>query len=266
MKKNKKPHYILYTDGACENHSSDKEGAYAYIILDTQWNIVKKHAAAERYTTNNQMELLAIIEGCKCIEDGADVTVYTDSEYAIGVLSGKWRAKKNLNLIARHIPSKERLTIHYKWVKGHADDEYNLMCDKMANEELVNFINDTRPYINTVVPSAYAPPTFSPEPAPVSQGKRICRLSDEEYLIVKAFRDGLLKHRILIPKPPKVKRTPKTEEEKKDHKRAYYQANKEARKAYSAKYYQDHKDEYKIKNKEAYAKRKQHLQERSLSA
>lgn len=254
-KKNKKTIYHLYTDGACNNCSQKKEGGYAFMILDSQMKVIRTFSDAEFGTTNNKMELKAIIEGCKCIKSGSEVYVYSDSQYALGVLSGKWRAKLNLDIIALHQQNKDRLTIHYKWVKGHSGNAYNAKCDEMANKKMCKLVECTKSHHKTVVletEDCVTPPSC----------KRICRLSDDEYKILQAFRDGNLKYKFIT--PPKPKRTPLTPEQKKERKRAYYQSHKEERKAYATQYYQDHKEECKSKQRKYYVKKKQqYISERS---
>lgn len=131
--------YFLYTDGSCDNLSIHREGGYAYVILDHKKNIVKSFAKGVLGTTNNIMELTAIIEGCKAIpDDNAEVTVYSDSQYALNVLSGKWKAHVNLALIDDHKANKKRLRLQYNWIKGHCGNKFNDMADLLAETELNN--------------------------------------------------------------------------------------------------------------------------------
>ena len=124
--------YILYTDGSCSDNRTLSSGGYAYVLLDDNGKCIKKYSEGFDKTTNNRMELSAIINGCKQLEDGSYVTVFSDSQYALYVLSGKWKATKNTDLIAQHEADKKRLHIAYEWVKGHDGNKYNEICDKMA--------------------------------------------------------------------------------------------------------------------------------------
>lgn len=136
--KNKKPDFIIYTDGACNNLSPEGEGGYAYIVLDGDEKELRQFSEGVLHTTNNIMELKAIIEGCKSIEkENAIVEVRSDSQYAIGVLSGKYTARKNTELISEHFKENVgRLHIRFKKVKAHADDEFNCMADQLAEDEV----------------------------------------------------------------------------------------------------------------------------------
>lgn len=131
--------YLLYTDGSCDNLSAHREGGYAYVILDEKKNIIKTFSKGTINTTNNIMELTAIIEGCKAIpEDNAEVTILSDSQYALNVLSGKWSAHTNNAIVDSHKPNKKRLRLQYKWIKGHCGNKFNEMADLLAETELNN--------------------------------------------------------------------------------------------------------------------------------
>lgn len=130
--------YYLYADGSGNNCSPYGEGGYAYIIADQNKNIISQYSNGELDSTNNTMELKAIIEGCKAIkEDNAEVTIISDSQYALNVLSGRYKAKVNLDLIQEHKASSQRLKLKYTWVKGHSGDKLNTMADRMARKEAV---------------------------------------------------------------------------------------------------------------------------------
>lgn len=128
--------YYLYTDGSANNFSPYGEGGYAFIITNQNKQIITQFSEGELHATNNTMELKAIIKGCKAIqEDGAKVIVVSDSKYALNVLSGKWKAKTNLELIREHSENSQRLNIIYTWVKGHNGNELNEMADQLAQDE-----------------------------------------------------------------------------------------------------------------------------------
>ena len=128
--------YYLYTDGSANNFSPYGEGGYAFIITNQNKKIITQFSEGELHATNNTMELKAIIKGCKAIqESGAIVIVVSDSKYALNVLSGKWKAKTNLELIREHTENSQRLNIIYTWVKGHNGNELNEMADRLAQDE-----------------------------------------------------------------------------------------------------------------------------------
>ena len=134
---------LLYTDGACSGNPGP--GGYAAILVcGTREKEIK---GGEAETTNNRMELLAVIEGLKCLKEKCEVTVYSDSSYVINsftkgwIYSWKkagWKRKdgplKNVELIKELYNLSQMHDITWEWVKGHADNEYNNRCDKMAVE------------------------------------------------------------------------------------------------------------------------------------
>lgn len=131
----------LYTDGACSGNPGP--GGWGALLL---WNGHRKElSGGEHDTTNNRMEMMAVIEGLKAIKKPSDVHIYTDSKYVMdGVtqwLNG-WKAKgwktaakkpvKNEDLW-REIDSLIQLhTVKFTWVKGHAGHPENEFVDKLA--------------------------------------------------------------------------------------------------------------------------------------
>lgn len=125
-------HYVCYTDGSCDNCSLTKAGGSAYIILK-DGEIVKIKSHGQLSTTNNRMELLAIISAVNSCPSGAYVDVYTDSQYCILVLSKDVKPKRNPDLYelykkcAAHVAG-----VRFHWVKGHDGNKYNEMADELA--------------------------------------------------------------------------------------------------------------------------------------
>lgn len=134
---------LLYTDGACSGNPGP--GGYAAILVCGAYE--KEIKGGEAETTNNRMELLAVIEGLKCLKEKCEVTVYSDSSYVINAFTkgwiyswqrAGWKRKdgplKNVDLIKELYELSFKHKITWEWVKGHADNEYNNRCDKMAVE------------------------------------------------------------------------------------------------------------------------------------
>lgn len=125
-------HYIAYTDGSCDNLSKERAGGSAYIILK-DGEIVKMKNHGQLNTSNNRMELLAIISAVNACPDGAYVDIYTDSQYCILVLSKSYKPKKNPDLYelfkkcAAHVAG-----VRFHWVKGHDGNKYNELADQLA--------------------------------------------------------------------------------------------------------------------------------------
>lgn len=127
--------YIAYTDGSNDNLNPKRPAGAAYIILDAQGKELHKAAKGFLNKTNNEMEMLAIISAVKWIPDGESIMVYSDSQYAINVFSGKWKAKKNLELVDLYRRLSAGKTVAFEWVKGHNGNYYNEIVDQMANAE-----------------------------------------------------------------------------------------------------------------------------------
>lgn len=123
----------LYTDGSCINNPGS--GGWAFIMIDNDGNELYL-SGCETFTTNNRMELKAVIEGLKLINDIDFCTIYSDSKLVINCASGLWKRNKNLDLWKEYDDlSKTKKNIKFEWVKGHNGDYYNDFVDKLAFEE-----------------------------------------------------------------------------------------------------------------------------------
>jgi len=139
----------LYTDGACSGNPGP--GGWGCILIYK--GVEKELSGGEAETTNNRMELLAVINGLEALKEACAVTLYSDSKYVIDALqlgwAKKWRtngwmrnkkeAAKNPELWERLLNLTEKHEMTYVWVKGHAENEYNNRCDKMAVAESKKF-------------------------------------------------------------------------------------------------------------------------------
>ena len=128
--------FIAYTDGSGDNLNPHRPGGSAYIILDSDGNVVKKKSKGFMGVTNNKMELLAIVSVVNSLPSNTTVTIHTDSQYCILAINSK-RPQKNLNLLAmfHRIVAEKHLKVSFNWVRGHSGNKYNEECDRMANEE-----------------------------------------------------------------------------------------------------------------------------------
>ncbi len=135
----------LYTDGACSGNPGP--GGWAAIL---QWRGKEKVlSGGEKLTTNNRMELTAVIRGLEALREPCQVTVYSDSRYVVEAMTEGWalgwRARgwkrrgsgeaKNPELWARLLELAEAHRLSWVWVKGHADNELNARCDALAVAE-----------------------------------------------------------------------------------------------------------------------------------
>ena len=125
--------YEIYTDGGYSMQAD--LGAFAYVILQNG-EIIRKYAQKIEHETNNRAEIKAIMESVLSLPSDCKVVVYSDSQYALGVLSGGYKAKKNTDLVNFYKKSVKTLGIkvQYQWIKGHSGNKYNELCDAMCNE------------------------------------------------------------------------------------------------------------------------------------
>lgn len=122
--------YIAYCDGSCDN-ADTKCGGSAYIIIQGDYIIKEAHKGFQN-TTNNRMEMLAIISAVYSVPEGSSIMVYSDSQYAINVFTGKWRANTNKDLLMKYLHISYTRNVSFTWVKGHSGDKYNEMVDSLA--------------------------------------------------------------------------------------------------------------------------------------
>ena len=135
----------LYTDGACSGNPGP--GGWGAIL--EYKGVEKEFSGGEVSTTNNRMELTAVIEGLSRMKEPCIVELYSDSKYVIDALEKGWaqgwksrgwkRADKkpalNPDLWERLLELTAIHTMRYHWVKGHADNPMNNRCDEMAVAE-----------------------------------------------------------------------------------------------------------------------------------
>lgn len=128
----------LYTDGA----SSGNPGPGGFGVILRSGKYYKEISEGYRKTTNNRMELLAVITGLEAIKKpGQEVVIYSDSKYIIDAVEKKWvfgwvkkgfAGKKNKDLWLRFLQVHKSHNIRFVWVKGHAGHPENERCDELA--------------------------------------------------------------------------------------------------------------------------------------
>ncbi len=135
----------IYTDGACSGNPGP--GGYCAILI--YGKIEKIVSGNEIETTNNRMELLAVIKGLECLKEVCYVNLYSDSQYVIEAFNQEWifaweqngwktagkKQVKNVDLWQKLLELYKLHKINFIKVKGHADNEYNNRCDKIAVQE-----------------------------------------------------------------------------------------------------------------------------------
>ncbi len=138
----------IYTDGAARGNP-DGPGGYGAVLQFTDSKGVlheKELSAGYKKTTNNRMELMAAIAGLEALTKPCEVDLHSDSKYLVDAFNQHWidswlkkgwkRGKnepvKNIDLWKRLLKAKEQHKVTFIWVKGHAGEEINERCDKLA--------------------------------------------------------------------------------------------------------------------------------------
>ena len=138
----------IYTDGAARGNP-DGPGGYGSVLeyVDTKGGLhVKEISQGYVRTTNNRMELMAVIAGLEALNRPCTVEVYSDSQYVVNAFNQHWvdgwlkkdwkRGKnepvKNVDLWKRLLAAKEKHSVTFHWVKGHDGHPQNERCDELA--------------------------------------------------------------------------------------------------------------------------------------
>jgi ribonuclease HI len=128
--------YIVYTDGS--SNGKKGVGGCAAIILQQYKPTVLITQFINKEIGNNYAELSGVYIAIKYIPAQSNITLHTDSQNVIGWLQDNWkRNKEDIDFIVQrtlNLQEKKKIQIEYQWVKAHADNRYNEMCDKAAKE------------------------------------------------------------------------------------------------------------------------------------
>lgn len=134
----------IYTDGSSRGNPGP--GGFGVILMYNSHR--KEISKGFRHTTNNRMELLAVITGLEAItKKELPVIVYSDSQYVVRAIEEGWLktwiktnfkgGKKNKDLWTKYYNLSQNINVKLKWVKGHADNPYNNRCDELATTAAV---------------------------------------------------------------------------------------------------------------------------------
>lgn len=128
---------IIYTDGAAKGNPGN--GGYGTVLI--AGGHIKKLSQGYTLTTNNRMELLAVIAGLEALNRKCNVKIFSDSKYVVDSVEKGWvfgwlkkgfKGKKNPDLWRRFLTVYKEHNVKLNWVKGHAGNKYNEICDQLA--------------------------------------------------------------------------------------------------------------------------------------
>ena len=138
----------IYTDGACSGNPGP--GGWGVILM--YGDRKKELSGGEPSTTNNRMELIAVITALEALKEPCKVQLYTDSKYVSDAINQGWLKSwikrgwkrkdgpvKNPDLWQKLLPLLETHMVEFIWVKGHAENPYNNRCDELAVMERMKF-------------------------------------------------------------------------------------------------------------------------------
>ena len=134
----------IYTDGACSGNPG--KGGWGAVLVYGKYE--KEMSGGEAQTTNNRMELTAVIKGLEALNESCRVTLTTDSKYVCDAINLGWvyswkkngwrKADKkpalNIDLWEELLKQLRIHQVEFVWVKGHAGHKYNERCDKLATD------------------------------------------------------------------------------------------------------------------------------------
>ena len=143
----------IFTDGACKGNP----GVGGWGVLIKSSNYINELKGYEQLTTNNRMELIAVIEGIKSIEKNANIEITTDSKYVkngINLWIDNWKKNGWKTSSKKPVKNKElwvdldklvqNYNIEWKWVKGHSGHPGNERADQLANAAILDFFSKTK--------------------------------------------------------------------------------------------------------------------------
>ena len=137
-------HVAIYSDGACSGNPG--VGGFGVVLLHNRKRL--ELSKGFRKTTNNRMELMAVIQGLSCLKKRCHVTVFTDSQYIVNSITMGWAKKWQANGWKRNSKEKalnsdlwqellslcEEHDVEFKWIKGHHGNKENEICDRLATQ------------------------------------------------------------------------------------------------------------------------------------
>ncbi len=145
---------VIYTDGACSENPGP--GGWGCVLIYN--GVEKQFSGFENNTTNNRMEMTAVIEAVSRLKEPCKIDLYSDSAYVVNAFLQNWadnwiknnwktadkKPVKNEDLWRKLLELVEKHQITWHKVKGHADDKYNNICDRLARDEVDRYLDSLK--------------------------------------------------------------------------------------------------------------------------
>jgi len=128
--------YTVYTDGGCDINPGGN-GGYGVVIIDPMGEITELNGGF-KCTTNNRMEMMAVLVACRNLPESAKAALYSDSQYVIKTLNGEWQKKTNVDLWHEIDKACRGKDIAFQWIRGHSNNPFNERCDELARDGYMN--------------------------------------------------------------------------------------------------------------------------------
>ena len=156
----------IYTDGACSGNPGP--GGWGAIVIDDGRKSVLRGGGDP--TTNNRMEMIAVIEGLRSVPPSAEVTVFTDSTYVINTMTKGWKRKANQDLWSALDEQVGAHKVGWQWVRGHSGHVLNEEADAVAFEESQTRAGRMKPRLK--------PPSGAADPSPRADGPSLTHVDE----------------------------------------------------------------------------------------
>ena len=131
MNQHLKPKTVIYTDGSCLGNPGP--GGYGAVITTTEQ--YQEISAGYQLTTNNRMEMTAVIKGLEAVDPSSKVLISSDSTYVVNTMTKGWKRKANHDLWEQLDALVKNRDISWQWVRGHSGDRGNELADSLAAKE-----------------------------------------------------------------------------------------------------------------------------------
>jgi ribonuclease HI len=125
----------IYSDGSCLKNPGGASG-WSFCVTDDSGEFPELiDSGGEISSTNNRMEMMAVIKALEAVTSEVPYRIYTDSQLVLRCATGQWQRKANLDLWVAYDAAAVGKTLDWKWVKAHSGDPYNEMVDTLARAE-----------------------------------------------------------------------------------------------------------------------------------